>query len=85
MLSYLVLCVKVGAVLGGAPTIPDQIADDRSPYFDALDAADAAEREGRIDVSRMETLLETLLARQLTRLFESAGGIVAPSTPLSGR
>jgi Fic family protein len=77
-LSFLVLCVKTGAVLGGAPTIPDQITNNRSPYFDALDAADAAWKEERVDVARMEELQESLLARQLTRLFEMAGGRPGP-------
>jgi len=73
-LSYLVLCLKTGVVLGGTPTIPDQIVDNRNPYFEALDAADENWKEGRVDVSKMEGLLETLLARQLRRLFEMAGG-----------
>jgi hypothetical protein len=39
-----------------------------------LDAADAAFREGRADVSAMEELLEGLLAGQLAKVFEQAGG-----------
>lgn len=74
ILSYLVLCLRTGWVLPGTPTIPDQIVDDRAPYFAALDAADAAWRDGRIDVSRMEELLGGLLAKQLMSVYASAGG-----------
>jgi hypothetical protein len=77
MLSYLVLCVRTEAVLGGTPTIADQIVQNRAPYFEALDAADEACAQGRVDVSEMEALLEALLARQLRHLFESAGGRVS--------
>lgn len=44
--------------------------------FDALDAADLAWKEQRVDVSKMEDLLGTLLARQLTSFYKAAGGKV---------
>jgi hypothetical protein len=56
MTSYLVMSIKIGRVLAGTPTIPDQIVDNRQPYFDALDAADQACKEGGLDVSKMEDL-----------------------------
>jgi len=74
IVSYLVLSIRAGAVLPGTPTIPDQIVDNRKPYFDALDAADLAFRDGRIDVSKMEQLLGSLLANQLAGFYKSAGG-----------
>ncbi|WP_204276686.1 Fic family protein, partial [Klebsiella aerogenes] len=40
--SYVVLSVKLGLVLPGTRTIPEQIVDKRSPYFLALEAADQA-------------------------------------------
>lgn len=73
--SYVVLCIKLGADLPGLPTIPDQITKNRRPYFDALDAADDAWREGRIDLSRMEELLSGMLAKQLHGAYEQAGGV----------
>jgi Fic family protein len=82
IVSYVVLSIRAGAVLPGTPTIPDQIVDNRNPYFEALDAADAAWREGKIDVSRMEDLLGALLARQLTGFYRAVGGKVA-DTPNS--
>jgi hypothetical protein len=52
----------------------DQVVDNRKPYFDALDAADLAFREGKIDVSKMEELLGSLLANQLAQFYKSVGG-----------
>jgi Fic family protein len=72
--SYVVLCVKLGFALRGARTIPDQIVANRQPYFEALEAADAAWKHGAIDVSSMERLLEKLLAIQLTKVFDQATG-----------
>jgi Fic family protein len=74
MISYVVLSIRAGAILPGTPTIPDQIVDNRTPYFDALDAADEAWRQGRLDVSRMEALLGSLLAAQLAGFYRAAGG-----------
>uniref|UniRef100_Q07KR4 Filamentation induced by cAMP protein Fic n=1 Tax=Rhodopseudomonas palustris (strain BisA53) TaxID=316055 RepID=Q07KR4_RHOP5 len=73
-LSYVVLSIRAGTLLPGTPTIPDQIVDSRIPYFDALDAADLAWRKGRLDVSKMETLLGSLLAHQLAGFYRSVGG-----------
>jgi Fic family protein len=50
ILSYVVLSIRAGAVLPGTPTIPDQIVDNRTPYFEALDAADNALKSGKIDL-----------------------------------
>jgi Fic family protein len=74
VVSYVVLSIRAGAILPGMPTIPDQIVDNRKPYFDALEAADAACRDGRIDVSKMEELLGSLLANQLAEFYKSVGG-----------
>lgn len=72
--SYIVLSINLGVVLPGSPTIPDQIVDNRQPYFDALDAADEAWRSGTVDVSKMEALIESMLARQLMSIYAQAGG-----------
>ncbi len=74
-LSYLVLCARLGFALPGEPTIPELIMEDRSPYFEALRAADQAlEDGGQIDTSKMESLLDSLLARQLVSIHRAAGG-----------
>jgi Fic family protein len=72
IVSYVVLCIALKSILRGKNTIPDQIVDNRQPYFEALEQADAAWREGRIDVSKMEDLLETMLAVQLKSMMEHA-------------
>ena len=66
--------MKLGFALRGARTILDQIVANRQPYFEALEAADAAWKHGAIDVSSMERLLEKLLAIQLTKVFDQATG-----------
>src|SRR6266576_2269290 len=56
IVSYVVLSIRAGFVLPGTPTIPDQIVENRVPYFEALDAADSAWRNGVVDLSKMEEL-----------------------------
>lgn len=73
-LSYLVMCIRLRERLPGSKTIPEQIVKNRKPYFDALDAADDAARGGQIDVSKMEALLESLLAAQLLSVLQRAAG-----------
>ena len=70
--SYLVLCLKIGYVLPGKKTIPDQIAEDRTPYYKALEAADEASTRGEIDLTAMEELLSGMLARQLVAVHDDA-------------
>lgn len=63
--SYLILCVRMGYLLPGRLTIPEQIEADKTPYYRALEAADVAWAEGKIDVSKMKELLSAMLATQL--------------------
>lgn len=72
--SYIVLCARLGLRLPGSHTIPDQIAADKIPYYEALEAADEAEQQGQLDVSKLEGLLEGLLAKQLVLVMEAATG-----------
>jgi Fic family protein len=74
IISYLILCVKLGYVLPGSPTIPQQIQKDRTEYFDALDHADRTESKGALDLSPMETMLRNMLANQLLSVIKSADG-----------
>jgi Fic family protein len=71
--SYLVLCARLGYRIPGTATIPEQIVTNRQPYYEALDAADAAWARKVVDVSAMESLLERALAVQLSSVLEAAG------------
>ncbi|MFI5093303.1 MAG: Fic family protein [Candidatus Acidiferrum sp.] len=70
--SYLVLCVRLGYVLPGTQTIPEQISRNKDPYYRALEAADQANAAGKIDLTEMEKLLESLLAAQLVSVIDAA-------------
>ncbi len=55
----------MGYVIPGKLTIPDQIAEDRTPYYKALEAVDTSLRGGKLNLSPMEELVSSMLARQL--------------------
>jgi len=63
--SYLALSVRIGQLLPGSPTIADLIVENRQPYYEALDEADAAWKRGIVDVGAMEALLRRLLKAQI--------------------
>jgi len=71
--SYLILCARLGYSLPGTNTIPEQIVAKRQPYYEALDAADAAWEAGIVDVTAMKDLLERMLAAQLYSIIDAAG------------
>jgi hypothetical protein len=53
----------------------NRLSSNRQPYYRALDAADAAYADGRIDVTAMEGLLGQMLAVQLSSvLVDAASG-----------
>lgn len=70
--SYMILCLKMGYLLPGRLTIPDQIARDKTPYYKALESADKAWASGVIDLSAMKALLESMLAQQLVAVHEDS-------------
>jgi Fic family protein len=74
--SYLVLSVRLKMKIPGAPTIPEMIIDNREPYYAALEQADQALDTGSANLSAMETLLESLLAKQLLTVVSEASGKV---------
>lgn len=74
VVSYLLLCLKLGFLLPGDETIPARIAGAKSEYYDALDHADAEWKKGTLDVSMMESLLEGHLAQLLVEVQEQACG-----------
>ena len=72
MTSYIVLSASVGGLLPGTATICDQIVDNRTPYFQALESADAAWKNGSgVDISQM-ALVGQMLATQLLSAHQLA-------------
>jgi len=74
--AYVVLSAKLDSLLPGAPTIPEQIAGDKAPYYAALEVADGHLKDAnKVDVSDLEKMLEAMLAKQLvSAATEAAGG-----------
>lgn len=73
--SYLVLCMKMGGRIAGTRTIPELIAQNKTPYYDALEAADEQWTSKRlINLSQLEEVLSNLLAEQLISALEQASG-----------
>jgi Fic family protein len=72
--AYVVLSVKLDSLLPGAPTIPEQIAGNKQPYYDALEAADKQLVVGKIDVSELEKMLAGMISTQLLSAAKEASG-----------
>jgi Fic family protein len=70
--SYVVLSIKLDSLLPGTPTIPEQIASNKDPYYNALEEADKAWASQKIDVSALEGLLGDMLAQQLLNAAKEA-------------
>ena len=64
----MILCLKLGYVLPGKRTIPDQIAANKTPYYKALEAADIAWEGGIVNLAAMKDLLSSMLAEQLVAI-----------------
>jgi hypothetical protein len=60
--------------LPGTRTIPEQIAENKQPYYKALEAADESYKTTQIDASNLEELLEARLANQLVYVHQKATG-----------
>lgn len=73
-IAYVVLSIKLDSVLPGAPTIPEQIAGNKKPYYDALEAADKHLDGGKIDVNDLEVMLSAMLSTQLLSAAKEASG-----------
>lgn len=71
-LAYFVLCAKVGYRLPGRQTLPEQIAADKTPYYEALEQADEHWQTGQLDLTALEKLLDACLATQLLSAYDDA-------------
>jgi len=73
--SYVVLSIKLDGLLPGTPTIPEQIATDKQPYYKGLELADKAwAATEKVDVSGLESMLNKMLAAQLLNATKEAAG-----------
>ena len=70
----MVLCIRLGYRVPGTNTIPAQISADKTPYYKALEAADLARRDGKVDLSVLENYLSHLLGQQLASVIDEATG-----------
>jgi Fic family protein len=75
--SYLVLCAREQILLPGGYSIPEQIVENRTPYYQALEDGDRnfQENGGELNadvVPAMEQLLAGMLAKQLTEQHKNA-------------
>ncbi len=77
--SYVVLSIKLDSLLPGTPTIPEQIAGNKTPYYEALESADKAWTAQNVDVSALETLIGDMLALQLLNAAREADGTAPKS------
>jgi Fic family protein len=72
--SYVVMSIKLDSVLPGAPTMPEQIAANKKPYYEALEDADKHWSGEKIDVSKLESMLDGMLSTQLLSAAREASG-----------
>lgn len=72
VVSYVVLSTKLNSLLPGTPTIPDQIAANKAPYYSALEKTDDSWKRGILALSDMEEMLEGMLAKQLLSATQEA-------------
>jgi Fic family protein len=73
--SYMVMSIKLDSLLPGRPTIPDQIASNKTPYYDGLEQADKAWKDNnKLDLAALELMLDSMLAKQLLSAVHEASG-----------
>jgi Fic family protein len=73
-ISYVVLSIKLDSLLPGTPTIPEQITADKQLYYNALEAADREWANDKVDVSKLEAVIEAMLSQQLIHAVKQASG-----------
>lgn len=68
-IAYLALQLRLGRVLPGQPSIPEQIEEEPKPYYHALEIADATyAATGEADLTPMMTMIDRMLIIQLRSL-----------------
>ncbi len=76
MVAHIIFSIRLGAFLGGK-TIAEQIAEDKTPYYKALEQADEAYDDAQqiIDVSALTDLMRGMLQRQLLEVHGQANQV----------
>ncbi len=72
--SYLILCMDMGSMIPGSPTVPTLIHRKRQAYVEALKASDASVNEqpgAEPDLSLMAKLLEEAVTQQMASAIDS--------------
>ena len=62
---YYLMCLRNGGLLPGSKIVPERIRDDRTPYYEALAAADRHWDAGHFNVDALAAYLAQLLEDQL--------------------
>jgi Fic family protein len=62
---YYLLCLRNGGPLPGKKIVPERIRENRTPYYEALRAADSHWADGQFNVDDLAKYLEGLLQAQL--------------------
>tara|TARA_R110002073_G_scaffold329479_2_gene511968 strand:- start:11809 stop:12429 length:621 start_codon:yes stop_codon:yes gene_type:complete len=71
-MSYLILCMDIGAMIPGDVTVPSLIYKRRDGYVAALQVADAGVREtGEPDLSAMGELVTDVITKQMALAIDS--------------
>jgi Fic family protein len=78
ILSHIVLNIRLGYMVPGTPTMPELIAQNKSPYYNALEIADKSHASGAvrfetIDLSAVEQLIGGHFGSQLLSVAHQAG------------
>tara|TARA_R110002096_G_scaffold13334_3_gene47338 strand:- start:729 stop:1427 length:699 start_codon:yes stop_codon:yes gene_type:complete len=78
IVSHIVLNIRLGYLVPGEPTVPDLIADNKAPYYGALEIADHSHAAGQqsfeaTDLSAVENLIARHFSTQLLSVAKAAG------------
>lgn len=64
---YYLLCLRYGGFIPGDTIVPERIRANRTPYYDALKAADTSYHDiGQYDVSDLSSYLKNLMQAQIS-------------------
>ena len=75
MVAHIILSIMMKQLLAGK-TIAEQIAENKEPYYNALEQADEAFKNNEtIDISALAELMQTMLMKQIKQVQQIATGL----------